>query len=79
MGTPVAIGVRVWGAMSQFGGVTARLGIARTGCGGGVRLPVDEGAGCGLAKGDGGLLDTLGCLSVLGLTGDAGRRASITR
>ena len=34
------------------------------------------GAGCGC---DGGLLDALGCLSVLGLTGNAGRCASITQ
>ena len=37
------------------------------------------GAGCGLVKGDGGLLGTWGCLSLLVLAGDAGRRASITR
>ena len=48
------------------------------GCGCEVGLPVDNSAGCGLAKGNGGLLNALGCLTVLGLTGDAGRCTLIT-
>jgi hypothetical protein len=67
------------GATSPLSGVTAGLTGARTGCGCRVGLSEDEGASCGLTKGNGGLLDTLGCLSMLGLTGDTGRRVSITR
>jgi hypothetical protein len=76
-GVSVVTGVRARGATSQFGGVTVRLVIAGTGCGGGMGLPVGEGAGCGLAEGNGGSPDPFGCLSVLDLVGDAGRRASL--
>ena len=73
------LGVCAQGATSPSSRVTAGLTSVRTGCGPRVGLSEDEGANCGLAKGNGGLLDTLGCLSVLGLTGDAGRRVSITQ
>ena len=78
MGMPFAMGVHVRGATSQFGGVTACLGIARMGCGSEVGLPVDEGAGCGLVKGNGGSLDPFECPSALGLVCRAGEHVSIT-
>jgi hypothetical protein len=79
VGGAVGAGVSARGATSPSSGVTAGLSGARTGCGGVTGPSDDAGAGWGRAVGNGGLLDTWGCLSVLGLAGNAGRRASIAR
>ena len=49
------VGVHAWGAMSCFGRVTVCLGIMGMGCRGWIGLSSRQGAGLGLAKGDGGL------------------------
>jgi hypothetical protein len=76
VGASVA-GVHALGATSRFGGVTVGLGSAQTGCEGVVGLSGKRGAGLGLAKGDGGLLDPLGHPFALGLRSEAGECDSL--
>ena len=66
------VGVRARGATSPFDGVTVRLGGVQTGWAGVTGLASGQGAGVGLAKDDGALLDLLGHLFALGLGGGTG-------
>ena len=54
----------------------AGLDSARSGCG--VGLSEDKGAGCGLAKGDGGSFGPSGCPFVLGWMCKTGEHTSLT-
>ena len=71
VGASVA-GVHAQGAMSPFDGVMVHLGGVQTGWAGVTGLASGQGAGAGLAKDDGALLDLLGHLFTLGLGGGTG-------
>ena len=75
VGCAAGVGVCARGATSPSSGVTAGLTSARTGCGRGVGLSEDEGASCGLAKGNGGSPDPFERPFALCLAGKAGGRA----
>ena len=57
-------GAHAWGATSHFGRMTAHLGVAQTGCGGGMRLPAGEGVSCRLVRDSGGHRDLFTCLTM---------------
>jgi hypothetical protein len=65
-------------ATSLFDEVTVGSGGSRTGCGGVTGLASRRGAGMGLAKGDGGLLELLGHPFALDLVSEAGECDSLT-
>ena len=74
VGAPVA-GVRVQGTTSLLGRVMVGLGGMQMGCEGVVGLSSRRGAGLGLTKDDGGLLEPLGHPFALGLMSEVGVHA----
>jgi hypothetical protein len=75
VGGVAGVGVCTRGATSLSSRVMVGLTGARTGCGRGVGLSEDEGASCGLAKGNGGSPDPFEPPIALCLPGKAGGRA----
>ena len=75
VGCAAGVGVCARGATSPLSRVTAGLTSAQTGCGRGVGLSEDEGASCGLTKGNGGLPNSFERPFALCLAGKVGGHA----